>query len=578
MKQFCLMGLLLLALGPVHSQTYRWTWKGGSKNFETSPTWGVRGVASATNTPGARQEALTWTTPDGAFWLWGGRIKQNLYSDLWRFDATTGWWTWMNGPSGLNAAGTYGNLRVETPGTNPGARRGAVGWVDDQGNLWMFGGRGKASLDVDPAKQEGYLNDVWKYVPAQNQWVWMAGAKRANEIRILGNGNGGEPGGRIGCTAWKGKDGNFYLFGGGWADGWALPNVFYNDLWRYDQTRNVWMWQWGDPPQRNWGDYGTLGVEAPCSGNASGPCNLPPKQTNATGWTDAEGNLWFFGGEPNGNPLFSQYTTHLWRYRPTSKRWTWMGGQAADVRTKLEGQYGTRGVASTNNLPMARSRAATWTDATGNLWLFGGDVLGTYGNDVWKLDAKTLEWTWVAGANLNVTSEPLAVFGTLNTTADTNQPGARTGAATWVDAKGNLWIYGGAGLGETSFAYGTLSDLWMLDAATPIVTPPPTPPVTPPVTPPTTPPTDPGTVTATEEMEQQRIHMFPNPVSEGNLVLEQMPREVRVEVMNIDGAMVWQREASVVEEVVVQGWPAGVYCVRVKARGEVIYVARFVKR
>jgi hypothetical protein len=36
------------------------------------------------------------------------------------------------------------------------------------------------------------------------------------------------------------------------------------------------------------------------------------------------------------------------------------------------GIYGTLGVASSSNVPGARYGAESWTDSTGNLWLFGG--------------------------------------------------------------------------------------------------------------------------------------------------------------------------------------------------------------
>ena len=45
--------------------------------------------------------------------------------------------------------------------------------------------------------------------------------------------------------------------------------------------------------------------------------------------------------------------------------------------------YGTRGVADPANKPGARSSAVSWTDAKGNLWLFGGYGGGLYLNDLW---------------------------------------------------------------------------------------------------------------------------------------------------------------------------------------------------
>jgi len=35
-----------------------------------------------------------------------------------------------------------------------------AGWIDAQGNLWIFGGHG-----YDPTGNVGQLNDVWMYKP-----------------------------------------------------------------------------------------------------------------------------------------------------------------------------------------------------------------------------------------------------------------------------------------------------------------------------------------------------------------------------------------------------------------------------
>jgi len=67
------------------------------------------------------------------------------------------------------------------------------------------------------------------------------------------------------------------------------------------------------------------------------------------------------------------------------------------------GIYGTGGKASSSNVPGARYPAVGWTDASGNLWLFGGwgyDIDGNQGflNDLWKYSGG--QWTWVNGSNL----------------------------------------------------------------------------------------------------------------------------------------------------------------------------------
>jgi len=73
--------------------------------------------------------------------------------------------------------------------------------------------------------------------------------------------------------------------------------------------------------------------------------------------------------------------------------WTWMSGSAT---LNLQSTYGTMGVAGPGNTPGGRQYAATWTDKSGTLWLFGGygyDSVGTLLllNDLWKFSHG--QWT-----------------------------------------------------------------------------------------------------------------------------------------------------------------------------------------
>ncbi len=83
--------------------------------------------------------------------------------------------------------------------------------------------------------------------------------------------------------------------------------------------------------------------------------------------------------------------------------------------------YGTQGVPAAGNRPAAIAAGATWIDASGTLWLFGGiDASGAF-NDLWKYDAGTQLWTWMGGSTaLNATG----VYGTRGVAAPANIPGA----------------------------------------------------------------------------------------------------------------------------------------------------------
>ena len=132
------------------------------------------------------------------------------------------------------------------------------------------------------------------------------------------------------------------------------------------------------------------------------------------------------------------------------------------------GVYGTQGVASIANMPPSRDTATTWTDASGNLWLFGGGqtfTTNTIGsdicNDVWVFEPTANEWSWMNGAasnfgqSCNVT---LGTYGVQGTPATANTPSGRSGAASWTDHSGNLWLFGGVGSNPPYIV--DLNELW----------------------------------------------------------------------------------------------------------------------
>jgi hypothetical protein len=47
------------------------TWVSGSSTPDTSGVYGIQGVAAATNMPGSRDGALTWTDAGGNLWVFG---------------------------------------------------------------------------------------------------------------------------------------------------------------------------------------------------------------------------------------------------------------------------------------------------------------------------------------------------------------------------------------------------------------------------------------------------------------------------------------------------------------------------
>ena len=142
---------------------------------------------------------------------------------------------------------------------------------------------------------------------------------------------------------------------------------------------------------------------------------------------------------------------------PHESTWTWVSGTNT---VDQAGVYGTQGTADPSNVPGARQFAVSWTDKSGNLWLFGGngvDAITGYLNDLWKFDGTN--WTWVNGST---NGNGAGVYGTQGVSSATNSPGGRTGAAAWVDGSGHLWLFGGYGA-DSAGTTGELNDLWKFD-------------------------------------------------------------------------------------------------------------------
>lgn len=422
-----------------------WAWEKGAPGVNANPVYGTQGVSAANNTPGGRQLPATWTDTSGNLWLFGGYASDNttntyvLANDLWQF--SSGQWIWVGGSNVGNQPGIYGTLGVPSSNNVPGGRYETVTSTDASGNVWLFGGTG-----YDSAGTVGSLNDLWKY--SQGQWTWMSGSNVVGQRGTYGTlgvaSPSNVPGARIEPVSWSDSAGNLWLFGGFGLDS-AGSNGMLNDLWKY--SAGQWTWVSGSNLVSQSGTYGTQGVPAP--GNA------PGARYSAVSWTDSSGDFWLFGGTGHDSSGNSGFLNDLWKY--SNGQWTWTSGSALFGQSGL---YGTQGMASAKNIPGGRQNAVSWTDSSGNLWLFGGNAIDSAGsmgllNDLWKYSNG--EWTWMFGPKL---INQNGMYGTQGSVSPGNIPGARLVARGWIDANGNLWLFGGFGAPATG-TEGNLNDLWM---------------------------------------------------------------------------------------------------------------------
>src|SRR4051794_4639039 len=65
--------------------------------------------------------------------------------------------------------------------------------------------------------------------------------------------------------------------------------------------------------------------------------------------------------------VHAEFSLSFWNLK--GGHWTWMAGPNTPLGAP---NYGSPGVANPSNVPGSRLEAATWTDAAGKMWLFGG--------------------------------------------------------------------------------------------------------------------------------------------------------------------------------------------------------------
>ena len=361
--------------------------------------------------PGSRWGSVSWTdSATGDFYLFGGQGLSGghggLLNDLWKFvpgyyDVSSpnyggsytflGSWTNVSGYGAANVAGVYSGTAV------PGGRWGAAYTTDNAGTLWMFGGQG-----YDSNGKIGLLNDLWKY--SGGVWTYIPAPSNSNVGQNNGvygtlgvTGTGNYPGGRQTAVLWADNNGNLWLFGGLGLDSVGTQNpgdignlpegstpqgALLNDLWEYNIVTQSWTWMSGGGATGLAEQIGVYGSQqVPAAGF------YPGSRWGSSGWSDSNGNLWFFGGWGYASSLAQStgFLDDVWEYHTTGPNkglWTWWKGssnvnEAGQYAKYLPVQYG---VPFVNIQPGARRGVALWPqDSTDNVWMFGGQAFDSIG-------------------------------------------------------------------------------------------------------------------------------------------------------------------------------------------------------
>jgi hypothetical protein len=274
------------------------------------------GLANLSNIPSARANGmLAVDATRNRLWLFGGNgyakngvlgrlalfpcemgiincplfvfIAPGLLNELWYQDVATGMWVWIAGDGVPNPLPIHGSKGVAHNSNRPGGRCCGKLWIDEKrGRIYLFGGNGVDSAaksgklqsyrqvwlvfswTVDPGTlslsddvlHTGYLNDLWYWDVAQDQWVWESGSttmEQRGSFGTMGVASADDtPGARTYFGAWTDTGRNrLYVIGGSGYDKNGVRG-YLSDIWYRDLDLDYWVWEAGSDTKAQTPDYG----------------------------------------------------------------------------------------------------------------------------------------------------------------------------------------------------------------------------------------------------------------------------------------------------------------------------------
>lgn len=228
-----------------NNQTQEWVWLNGNLIANDSGNYTTLGQYSSGNYPGCRAWIGSGIKQENSLMFFGGWTS--LYGganhhDLWDFDLSINQWGWLGGTdetfrsSDLAKLNNYKNLYedfcIANDSNLPYSRSLAYKWIDDCGNLWIYGGR---PLEI---VSNYLLDDFWMYSRKNNSWLRISGSDTLNQDPIYGTkgipdiaNTPGARGGGGGNFRFP-NDNTLWLFGGQ-AKLNPTNGYYYNDVWKF---------------------------------------------------------------------------------------------------------------------------------------------------------------------------------------------------------------------------------------------------------------------------------------------------------------------------------------------------------
>lgn len=426
--------LATVAMQSIKSTRYTYVFTKGSQNLvnygncKYNPAIGTEAIADYTYAYGPSQFCM--------------ESDKCGYSMQYQADILQTASAWVLGSNVVNQQGISDTQGMPSQNNTPGARsRGGI-FYDQSGNVYLFGGYG-----VGQDGKQGYLNDLWQYTPNANTWTWVTGSSSTTYF-------GGPSINEADFAYWTVPNSNgssdFYVFGGTA----SYPYTYMNSMVKYNTATQSWT---------------TI------LGTVSGSNQAVTQQANIPGATSGASSvrigskLYLFGGYGFIYGNTPGLKNQLWVYdtaNPTAK-WTLLAGSNQTLNALSV-------TSDSAAAPGARQHAAMWVGSNGMIYMYGGSGYldqapgvscpagGCQLSDLWQYNPSANQWSIISTGAYN----SAASYGTRLYNSATNTPGSRDSATTWVDAQGNLWLYGGfvSTAGGADNVY--YNDLWKYTPST----------------------------------------------------------------------------------------------------------------
>jgi len=351
----------------------QWTFMHGDQTNNSTGVWGAVGSTNETNKPSGRNgfnSAMQTNDSNDNFYAFGGLGKgasgtASPLADLWRWNISSGQWTFVAGSSANAVRGNFGTQGVGASTNQPAGRMYHSTVVDKStNNVYIFGGQAYPEAGISCGLcLSGLANDLWVW--NGTHFIWLKGDKALTQRGIYGTqgteDSANKPGARTYSFMWL-HGGYLYLFGGaGYHETGGSATTDLNDFWRYNISTNNWTWLGGSKGASSVGVPGTIGI-----GSTS---NIPSARDSGSTWVDSSGNLWLYGGYGvNGAGTLNVQLEDLWRYNTSNGEWTRMAGT---TNSGVAAIYGTLGVAHSANKPGSREAHVMFGRGSA-VYVFGG--------------------------------------------------------------------------------------------------------------------------------------------------------------------------------------------------------------